>query len=71
MIHGQGIGNAKAYTISYPGVKLEKVSKVENRNYVFLNIDITLTAKPATLKIKIKDRDSSFIINFPIKKRSP
>src|SRR6185437_11924345 len=69
MIHGKGIGNGEAYTINYPGVKLEKVNKVENSNYVFLNIDITPVAKAGTLKIKINGRDSSFNIDFPIKKR--
>lgn len=71
MIHGKGIGNANAYTINYPGIKLVKVNKVESRNYVFLNIDITSAAKPGVLKIKVKEKDSTFNIDFPIKKRRP
>ena len=69
MIHGKGIGNGKAYTINYPGVKLEKVNEAENSNYVFLTIDITPAAQAGTLKIKINGRDSSFNIDFPIKER--
>ena len=69
MIHGKRIGDAKAYTINYPGVKLEKVNRVESKNYVFLDIDITSVAKPGILQIKVKARDSTFTIDFPIRKR--
>lgn len=71
MIHGKGIGNAKAYTINYPGVKLEKVNKVESNNYVFLNINITSQTEPGILKIRVKEKDSSFNIDFPIMRRRP
>ena len=69
MIHGQGIGDADTYTINYPGVKLEQVNKVENKNYIFLDITISPVTKPGILKIKMKGSDSSFSIDFPIKKR--
>ncbi len=69
MIHGTDIGNANAYTINYPGIKLEKAGKVENKNYVFLDIDITSSAVPGVVKINVKKNGSSFVINFPLKKR--
>lgn len=69
MIHGNDIGNGDTYTINYPGVKLEKVNKVENKNYVFLNINITPSAKPGMIKIKVKENRSSFDINFELKER--
>ena len=71
MIHGSGIGNASAFTINYPGVRLEKANKVESRNYVFLDFDISNTAKPGVVKIKVKAKNSSFSINFPLSKRRP
>ncbi|MGN6542391.1 MAG: glycoside hydrolase family 13 protein [Ginsengibacter sp.] len=69
MIHGNDIGNGDAYTINYPGVKLEKVNKVENKNYVFLDINITPAAKPGMVKIKVKEKQSAFDIDFELKKR--
>ncbi len=69
MIHGNDIGNGDAYTINYPGVKLDKVNKVENKNYVFLDVNITPSAKPGMIKIKVKEKQSSFDINFELKKR--
>jgi len=69
MIHGNGAGNATGYTINYPGVTLKKSHRVDNINYEFLDIVIAPSVKPGILKIHVKQRDSSFVINFPIKKR--
>ncbi|MBL0181756.1 MAG: glycoside hydrolase family 13 protein [Chitinophagaceae bacterium] len=70
MIHGDAIANAAGgFTINYPGVKLEKVNKVENVNYVFLDLNIAATAKPGILKIKVNKAASSFDISFALKAR--
>ena len=45
MIYGSNV-NENSFSISYPGIQLLKVNKVENRNYVFLDILITSAAKP-------------------------
>jgi len=66
MLHGKGIGNTDNITISYPGVKLERVNKVENANYVFLDISIASTAKPGIIKIKPGKLEA---INFQLKAR--
>jgi glycosidase len=57
--------------INYPGVTLKKSHRVDNINYEFLDIVIAPSTKPGILKIHVKQRDSSFVINFPIKKRRP
>lgn len=70
MIHGDAIANAAGgFTINYPGVKLEKVNKVENVNYVFLDLNIAASAKPGILKIKVNKAASSFDISFALKAR--
>jgi len=70
MLHGDAIANAAGgFTINYPGVKLEKVNKVENVNYVFLDLNIAATAKPGILKIKVNKAASSFDISFELKAR--
>ncbi|MEO9210018.1 MAG: alpha-amylase family glycosyl hydrolase, partial [Ginsengibacter sp.] len=65
MIHGKDIANSNAYTINYPGVKLEKIQKVESPNYIFLDINISTTAKSGIVKIKAGNK----IIDFPLKNR--
>jgi len=69
MIHGKDIGNADTFTISYPGVKLEKVNRVENKNYVFLDVNILPSAKPGTLKIEASERTRYTVITFQLKQR--
>jgi len=70
MIHGDAIANATGgFSISYPGVKLVKTNKVENINYVFLDLDISSSAKPGTVKIKVSRAASSFDIPFELKPR--
>lgn len=70
MIHGDAIANgAGGFSINYPGVKLQKVNKVENVNYVFLDLIIFSSAKPGTVKIKVNKAASSFDIPFEIKAR--
>jgi glycosidase len=51
MLHGKDIGRAANFTLNYPGVKLDKINKVENANYIFLDINIANNAKPGIVKI--------------------
>lgn len=68
MIHGDSIANAKGgFSILYPGVKIEKINKVENINYVFLDIVIASTTKPGIVKIKVNRENKPFTIDFEIK----
>ena len=70
MIHGNAIANAGGgFSINYPGVELEKVNKVENPNYVFLDLVIAPNTKPGILKIKVNKLNDAFTINFEIKAR--
>ena len=70
MVHGDAIANAaKGYSINYPGVKIIKVNKVENVNYIFLDLTISPNAKPGIVKIKVNKANSSFDIPFELKAR--
>ena len=70
MIHGDAIANAgKGYSINYPGVKIEKVHKVENTNYIFLDLSIAAATKPGIVKIGVNKLNSSFDIPFELKAR--
>jgi glycosidase len=51
MLHGDNIASSN-YAINYPGVRLVKVHKVENKNYVFLDLLISSAAKPGKITIK-------------------
>ena len=71
MVHGTSIATAGNITVNYPGVKLVKINKVENANYVFLDLIISPVAKPGIIKIKVKNTSAPFAINFELRaKRS-
>jgi len=50
MIYGEKIGDLRP-TIQHPGVRLEKVTLVENANYVFLDLSIAPDVKAGRFKI--------------------
>jgi glycosidase len=70
MVHGNAIGQwSNSISINYPGVKLEKINKVETENYVFLDLSIAANAKPGTIKINVGRASSPFDIAFELKSR--
>lgn len=51
MLYGKNIGKDNV-TVSYPGVKLVKTNKVENPNYLFLDLTIAPGTKPGHFTIQ-------------------
>lgn len=68
MVKGANIAENN-FSINYPGVKLVKVNKVENRNYVFLDLQVTPAARPGTLQIRMSNPNGSGSIPFVLKPR--
>lgn len=71
MIHSPNIGVGTTVTIKYPGVVVEKVNRVESKNYLFVDLNISSTAKPGSFKIQIKNASKIVSINYELKKRRP
>jgi neopullulanase len=69
MLYGDAIGNADNFTINYPGIKITKVNKVENNNYVFLDITIAPNTKPGAVKIIPTNFRATDYVVFEIKPR--
>ena len=53
LVHGNGVGGFTKFTSSNPAIKIEKINKIENSNYVFLDLFISAAAKPGTFKINM------------------
>jgi glycosidase len=66
MIHGTG-DVSKAVSISYPGIRIKRITQPSNKHYVFVDIDITASAKPGTFKI----RSGNEYIPYQLKQRNP
>jgi glycosidase len=72
MVHATAIADAlQNVTTNYPGVKILKINKVENKNYFFLDVAIAPTAKPGIVKFLINKTGQSFTVNFELKARRP
>lgn len=61
MLHGNAIGAAgKNISIVYPGIKLKKINRVENKNWLFLDLQIAASARPGIVTIKINNEEIPF-----------
>ncbi|MEJ0101186.1 MAG: alpha-amylase family glycosyl hydrolase [Bacteroidota bacterium] len=69
IIHADNIAG-DVITVSYPGVKLLKVNKAENKNYVFLDLIISPTAKPGKIKIHFKSEEGEGDTDYELKRKS-
>ncbi|MFN2458175.1 MAG: glycoside hydrolase family 13 protein [Chitinophagaceae bacterium] len=68
MLRGANIAE-NTFSLSYPGVQLTKMHKVQNRNYVFLDLAISPTAKPGIVNIRMKNPNGAGDIPFELKAR--
>lgn len=75
MVHSESDRNVWAdkstVRVNYPGVKLTRIHKPENRKYVFLDLEIASTAKPGKIKIDFIfiAANESFSVNYELKRR--
>jgi glycosidase len=73
IVHGNHIAD-RVVKLSYPGVKLVQVHKVENPNYLFLDLDISSATRPGTFTIAFKkagDKDLTYKYELKQRDHSP
>jgi glycosidase len=70
MIRGEDIAQAKSIAINYPGLKVDRINKVANDNYVFIDLTVAPTAKPGTAKIRFVRPNGTTDLPFELKARS-
>lgn len=70
LIHGDKIAGSTV-VLSYPGVKLSAVHKVENSNYLFLDLTISAAARPGKFPISFKQTGKKDILyTYELKQRN-
>lgn len=57
LVHGNNIAY-RSVSFNYPGVKLAKVHKVENPNYLFLDLEISKATKPGSFALSFNKSGS-------------
>ncbi len=68
LVYGDKIAEADV-SINSKSVKLLKVNKVENSNYLFLYVEISKKAKAGTVKINFNKNGKSFDYDYELKAR--
>jgi glycosidase len=69
IVHGDHIAS-RTTELNYPGVKLVAVHKVENPNYLFLDLRISAEARPGTFPIKFnKTGEKALLYSYALKQR--
>lgn len=53
ILHGEKIGLFTKFVSNNPAIKIEKISKAESKNYVFLDLHISAAAKAGVFKINM------------------
>jgi glycosidase len=70
IVHGNQIATRNV-TINYLGVNLLKVNKVENPNYLFLDLEISAATQPGTFPIRFEKKGAKAIVsNYELKARN-
>lgn len=51
MVHGENVAQYSKVTITYPGIRINKIQKAESPNYLFVDLTISPTTKPGRCKV--------------------
>jgi glycosidase len=70
MVRGEKIAQAKSIGINYPGIRVDKITKVANENYLFLDLTVLPAAKPGTAKLRVATNSGTIEIPYQFKSRS-
>lgn len=69
LVYGKNISNSNV-SVTAADVTLQSVDKVENPNYIFLNLNIGANAKPGIVKINFSlPKGKSQVISYELKER--
>lgn len=68
MVYGEGIGNANV-TVSYPGVSLSSVVKLESPNYLLVYLHVSKEAKPGKVNLTFTQGKKKIIQTYELKER--
>jgi glycosidase len=69
MVHGPQIADLEP-ALSYPGVRIATVSRVPNRNYLFIDLDIAPDAAPGKLELLFQRGAQSIRYSYDLQARA-
>ncbi len=67
LVHGSGNDfNASSVSLTYPGVTLQKINRLSNKHYYALDVLVSPSAKPGTVKIVFKNASTTTNVDWPL-----
>jgi glycosidase len=70
MVHGQQIADLEP-ALAYPGVRIASVSRVANRNYLFVDLEIAPDAKPGKIDLTFQRGSQNVHYSYQLLARAP
>lgn len=70
LLYGKDIANHQISLQPYAGVRIKKVNKVENANYLFVDLEITKTAKAGKLSFTLGKGTNTTKIDYELRTRT-
>jgi glycosidase len=68
MVHGTGIADLDP-RIEYPGVRIDSVTRVANRNYLFIDLTVSEQAKPGRFDITFRNAGANIKYSYELMAR--
>lgn len=65
LVYGKDIATAKP-SLAYAGVSIQKVHKVENPNYLFIDLLVSKNAKAGTMKLVFEQSNQKTTVNYTL-----
>ncbi|MCU0448344.1 MAG: glycoside hydrolase family 13 protein [Bernardetiaceae bacterium] len=69
LVYGPGLAKTEV-SLTYPGVTLAEVTKVESPNYLFLTLQLAPDVPPGEIPIVFKQGSASTTIKYPLKAKN-
>src|SRR5258708_5771956 len=69
LIHGTNVGYCNQVRINYPGIKITRINKVENKNYLFVDLVISSDTKPGSFSIDLVNKEKMEPLTYQLKSR--
>ena len=70
MVHGDKIGELTP-ALDYPGVRIDKVTSLSNKNYLFIDLDIGAAARPGSFDIRFGSGAGATRYSYQLRDRAP
>ncbi|HQX23610.1 MAG TPA: glycoside hydrolase family 13 protein [Pseudomonadota bacterium] len=70
MVHGEDIAGSEP-RLAHPGVRIDRVTRVASRNYLFVDLEIDAATAPVDLEIHFERAGETETIRYPLRQRAP